>query len=179
MAKINFFKKRQPTKPPTTPQNKIKSTITTYVCKPSWIAVKQQVFSDTSNSDLSSNSSEVSNSFDDHGLWMAAANPDNHPHHPPHHPNNEDTGELWADAANPADYESASSCDLTTTINNNNTTNTINNTCNRLTINNNNTNITTDVDIDDDSIIFNPPEILGHHQSLNKHTADPNATILE
>ena len=40
--------------------------------------------------------------------------------------------------------------------------------------------MTTDLDDKDDSImIFNPPEILGHHQSSNKQTADPNATILE
>ena len=64
---------------------------------------------------------------------------------------------------------------------NNNPTNKTYNSINPPTNNiNTNTNITTDTDNDDDSIIiFNPPEILGHHQSSNKQTADPNATILE
>ena len=116
----------------------------------------------------------------------------------------DDPGELWAEAANPAEYadcdktpsytsfqdrgnkmeaaagrDESDQTDQTDQINfTTNSTNSINTNTN-LTTNsiNTNTNITTDTDNEDDSIIeFNPPEILG---PTNKQTTDPNATILE
>ena len=197
-TKINFFKPRTAQKQQA-PKSSGTTGITTYVSKPKpipvWEDAKQQVFSSSSSapSDYDSEMADCSNgSSGKHGLWAAAANrSDNYRPHP-HDDNfcNSDkleataasssADDIWAEAVNPADYAdcvsiSAISCDPATTF----SPTIASAPTHSQQHNQSTTNSTINFDNDDDPISFNPPEILGHHLSYNKHSADPNTTILE
>lgn len=178
-VRINFFEPRR--KPPAiwhAPKSKYASYVHKLTpVKLTWDVVKHQIFSDSSSTANASNSTASADTGKNerHGLWEAAANPDNYNYTE----SSSDASTPWAAAADPAEYEG---CDrIASDDDNNNSADIWAAPANPAEYADcsSNSGDSNNLDCDDSTISnFNPPEILGHHKSFT-NSADPNATILE